>query len=645
MLPNDEVRLVPLTNEEISAEQIRRERKEWILNNYPSNLSEIQLVGFDKEFITSTRREDEKFLVRPDCHFRDENGLEYFVFYNNRITQLRDLLYKKFKDELSKHSFLLHTISNSLSRVANTSIDNVNNKKFFKVSAGDLAKSAFSGYFAFGTGIAMRSKKYKPIVNIVGALSTTCGHLKYAYETYGTDLDNNTDKVCVFIVNKNVNGFCPVFLCEDYCTCEKEINSIINSSHTDKEIIDSLDDLLENYKEGIRPSTSILRSVRFCFPLNRVSYYLSNFERSLQDKDLETLEAMYKLRKKVNRLTLEHRFIFTQNEAPILDVPINRCKLIVDSKSQTMVFLERAEVKRFQKDIEIELDRKASNVTFKYELGRLTGPQLREIVNRLKPKSYSLMIDKMSSQIIEMEAMKKQERRRAITYGVKGGVQIIGNFTNLVLTALADNGNKSNEFSIDDINDYLDTEKRNKEQGEFVLSLNEYLMDSNFDLAKENDADISVDKIPFVPDSPKNVIDTGFNDDDKIVMRKKPENLTKLGQALKQSLLTSSDIDQLSESFKHFIEASRINAQIELLRKQRRYIEVIHEKNLELINLFKLYIELVKCDFMGRENFSGALITEERKEEVRAENTEIAKRLVLLREYKAKEIKKLEDEI
>lgn len=37
-------------------------------------------------------------------------------------------------------------------------------------------------------------------------------------------------------------------------------------------------------------------AVEFNFPINRVSYYLSNFEKDLQSKDVETLKEMYTLR-------------------------------------------------------------------------------------------------------------------------------------------------------------------------------------------------------------------------------------------------------------------------------------------------------------------------------------------------------------
>ena len=72
---------------------------------------------------------------------------------------------------------------------------------------------------------------------------------------------------------------------------------------------------------------------------------LSNLEKNLQDKDLETLSAMYALREKINRLTLEHRFIFEQNRAPILNIRIDRCKIIVEDMHRTMIFLDREETK------------------------------------------------------------------------------------------------------------------------------------------------------------------------------------------------------------------------------------------------------------------------------------------------------------
>ena len=65
------------------------EQKSEILKKYPPNLSEMQEIGFGVKTVAPNGELVEK-RVRPDCHFRGDDGKEYLIFYNNHIKQLKE---------------------------------------------------------------------------------------------------------------------------------------------------------------------------------------------------------------------------------------------------------------------------------------------------------------------------------------------------------------------------------------------------------------------------------------------------------------------------------------------------------------------------------------------------------------------------
>ena len=71
-----------LTEVSAQTESIRKtesEQKSEILKKYPPNLSEMQEIGFGVKTVAPNGELVEK-RVRPDCHFRGEDGKEYLNF-------------------------------------------------------------------------------------------------------------------------------------------------------------------------------------------------------------------------------------------------------------------------------------------------------------------------------------------------------------------------------------------------------------------------------------------------------------------------------------------------------------------------------------------------------------------------------------
>ena len=71
---------------------------------------------------------------------------------------------------------------------------------------------------------------------------------------------------------------------------------------------------------------------------------------------------MSPLRRKIDVALLEFRFIFEEMNSPILDIKIDRYKLLTDSNELKSIFLEKEETKKFIVRIEESLQRKASNL-------------------------------------------------------------------------------------------------------------------------------------------------------------------------------------------------------------------------------------------------------------------------------------------
>lgn len=359
------------------------EQKSEILKKYPPNLSEMQEIGFGVKTVAPNGELVEK-TVRPDVHFRGEDGKEYLVFYNNHIEQLRDIIHKKVENGIEEHSYALIGDKGLLQDFADGKDCWDENLRWIP--------HYIKPYFA----------KCQEYFYEILKMAVSSGKLTNAVKEYGGTLDN-TDTPCVALVDRDLSE--PIYIdkIDGLEKVEKEFYNIMTSQNSYKGKVAQLNNLLDGYLNKVTPEASDAHATAFCFPLNRASYYLSNLEKNLQDKDLETLSAMYALREKINRLTLEHRFIFEQNKAPILNIKIDRCKIIVEDKHRTMIFLDREETKKFITTIKDMLDSKASVLSNKYPIDEpFSKDELRKIAETLDIDSAQGLLDKAEKEVRDL---------------------------------------------------------------------------------------------------------------------------------------------------------------------------------------------------------------------------------------------------
>ena len=556
-------------------------RKSEILKTYPPNLSEMQEIGFGA-FKTESGEVVEP-RVRPDAHFRADNGKEYFIFYENHLDILRDTLYKTLQNLYEEYytTFLLGR--NFLNNEANDGgffttlislpgmwvTDNIANLDFLL------------GLFGLSNGVASARDKARLLMERSKELIKECESRELLRKS-----GIPTKGILTFVQKDLKNPFVNIFAPSDYNQIEKNFNDIMLAGSNDKNTIAQINSALDKYYEEMTPRASVGHAVDFTFPLSRASYYLSNFEKDLQSKDEETLSAMFELRKKINRLTLEHRFIFEQNKAPILGITIDRCKIILEDEQRTMIFLDQQETKKFIQKIEKMLDSKASIISGQYSFEGFTGPQLRELAESLKPESFQDMIDEMEKDIRTAEKECDKIKAASMFSAARAVKQFavrddIIQFASNLLTdsGVSTQSGQIQKFNENDVKEYLSAQNSSKLSG----------MESPLALAV-NDLN-----------------------------------------------LTPVEKSSLIKSFEQFLEYRDMQANLEIKKSKKDYLDEVKKDQDDFLNLFKLYIRLVRGDYNTRNDFWGIVV-----EEVKKCCETVNKRLRTLREYFIQEIQRLD---
>ncbi len=533
------------------------EQKSEILKKYPPNLSEMQEIGFGVKTVAPNGELIEK-TVRPDVHFRGEDGKEYLVFYNNHIEQLRDIIHKKVENGIEEHSYAFIGDKDFLLDTANGKVNNIGFRE-------DLRLIPFYTKASF--------KKYKESFLKTLRMARSSGRLTNAVKEYGGTLDN-TDTPCVAFVDRDLSK--PIYIdkIDGLEKVEKEFYNIMTSQNSYKGKVAQLNNLLDGYLNKVTPEASDAHAMAFCFPLNRASYYLSNLEKNLQDKDLETLSAMYALREKINRLTLEHRFIFEQNKAPILNIKIDRCKIIVEDKHRTMIFLDREETKKFITTIKDMLDSKASVLSNKYPIDEpFSKDELRKIAETLDIDSAQDLLDKAEKEVRDLT---KDCNSQFANAGVSA-LRAVSEFSiqktddpNSPLVKFTGNPISENEknkfkFTKEEIKEYVDSQR----QG----NLNEVETKGNARFNLNNDEDL-----------PK-------NDANEKTLKNK-DNRSLLEKVIDKLNLNTFAMSSLMDAFEKYLDYCVKLGELHTKEDKRNFIKKLKENEEDYVNLLKLYIRL-----------------------------------------------------
>lgn len=489
------------------------------------------------------------------------------IFYNNHIEQLRDIIHKKVENSIDENKYALIGDKGLIRDVSDGKVEN-----FGVIQCLRLIPYSFKAFF----------NKYEETFFEIFKNAVSSGRLKNAVKKYGGSLDN-TNTPCWAIVARDLSETISVENMEGFEKIEREFYDIMTSHSPYKSKVEQLNKLLDNYLNKSTPEASNIHTMFFCFPLNRASYYLSNLEKNLQDKDLETLSAMYALREKINRLTLEHRFIFEQNRAPILNIRIDRCKIIVEDMHRTMIFLDREETKKFITKAEKMLDTQASEISKTYSFEGFSGKRLRELAESLNLESFQDIIDNENQELNRMEAESSKILADAGTAAGRTAIEFLINLDSLEMKSSFDSSRSINsKFSEEEVKEYLETQKQN---------------DSGSDGKSYNSLNQMID---------------GLN-------------------------LTPFEKSSLNRAFEKYLEYRVMQSDIILKRSKRDFLNKVKTNQEDFINLFKLYILMVRGGYTTRNDFYGVTIEEDRRYET------LDGRGRFMRKYFIEEIQRLDD--
>lgn len=611
---------------ELIKEMINEEAKEHALVNYPHIISELREIKLDLDM-----PDGKSATIRPDGHFIGPDGEEFFVCFNSNLSKLKEIIFNALKQHYSNHSARLWVYQHYFFDTAQST----DPRK--EATAGSKALTFLKGtisspiiwYNAFASDT-------DEILNKANFLSSECAALNKFMSEFGTKVEGSkTPCIVKFRKDPSHHGITRI---EDpfYGVLEQGLYYLsVNNSDLENRV-HTFNTLLDFCLKIYTPNASIENAIGFAFPLTRIDHYLRQIENDgLDDKDPDTVFAIRTLREKINLLSLRYKFASLNEQAPLLNVRIGRCKIILETDNKKMIFIDRTQTKAFIKEIEKKLDAQASNITGNHDFQPMTGAQLRDLVRALNPESYQNMLDNLHSEIIDMKAQTKSLKAQAIATCAKVSLKILDLKGNVQMLIPGNNDSKYTNFTKDEIKEYIETDKhiQSSAENKFIeLDVIEHMRNSN----PTADAKcIAVSELsPAKPQEPK--VDRGFEEKILIPQREVAENMTRLGQELRRANFKQKDIDDLLKGFHYFIESQRIGEHIKIRENQQKYIKKLKNYQSDFINLFKLYIQLYRLDLKDRVDYYGILIEETKNEtkDGRGEN---------MREYSVNEVKNLDD--
>ena len=341
--------------------------KDLLIENYLPNLSNYEKIikTFEIKLDHGQKKDSKPYELFPNGNFTKEKG--YFIFYNDNLKNLIDL-YKAYLGEyIKQHDFALLFKRDNLNKV-------------FKEVGFEYNSDADNSYNPFKLVSGLISNYWKQdIIEKSDILAKNLIELKKAQQNY------NDKKICAVQISENlfdeklsVHYFDIKYINEIECLKNEKIDEIQKLNLFDKKI--------DELKKEIMPENSIDKMSEFCFVLNIISEYLSNFERSFETKTLDLLKIMNIIRIKLDYFLLDYRYKFVENQSPILNIKIKRYKMLCDSPGKTSIYFEKGEARNFKRNLREELDNKAKNIDSKYLFQDIT---IDEIINIARNNNFN----------------------------------------------------------------------------------------------------------------------------------------------------------------------------------------------------------------------------------------------------------------
>ena len=429
---------------EISTEQLKKEIK----LNYLPILSSYQKISIK----TKGKKENDKiFDIKPDVNYIDgDSKKSYYVFYNNNLTGLREFYKYELDRLLDKHSIILYYLSDYLKKL-------------------DINIENQSNYDPLSMASWLLSLTNQSTVNKAKTLARNLIAIRDIENTlYGTNLTQN---ICEVTVSEEelLNGkelftdlmYDKKFDNNRYLEVEVSLSNLENTFKDHLSYINKLDDIIEKYKEEIGENiVSKEKKLFFSFILNRASYYLSQAVEQLKENfELDLLQKLDKLRRKINYLLLKFRYKYVENERAILGILIDQLKILINTNDIKSIYLEKTQVIKFIRELEKALETKATNLSKERKFEPISIEDIKEIA---KLRDVNIASDEniknsIKDKIEELEEQIDKNKSEMQSISIKYGINLLATTSGIPQLNMDTNnkntkdGNKDEEEGINKI--------------------------------------------------------------------------------------------------------------------------------------------------------------------------------------------------
>ena len=526
------------------------------------------------------------------------NQKNYYIFYNDNLKILIDLYKLELKKYLKKHDVVLYfkkdNLNNTLREIGFDPLPDKNTGPLKSLSK------------------AIACNWYEDVIDHADILAKNLSDLNSVISEFSDKITQ--EKMCAVIVSENLfeeriylkkyfenshKNNCLKFI--------KKIEDIKIQKLDDIEKLKLIEEMINELKKEINPENSTDNLIDFCFVLNKISEYLSNFERALQTKEFDLLKIMDLNRRKLDFYLLEFRYKFVENNSPILNIKINRYKILCDSKEMTSIYLEKGEVKNFIKNLKDELDKKAKNIASKYQFQDIELNDIIKVAKEINFNKYEDLINSYNKKINDYKHQYESKRVELYSSAAKDIINItFSDFTGMNLNLKGTN----KKIPLNKIEKFLNSDKKLKEKEEKKEKKEE---------KEEKKKETKEEKKEETKEEKKDNTENGENidknkikeDENDILNEKRKKNLNSIGIDTKK--MSNEIIELITKKFQLYYDMKNINDNKNECITMRNLIREKLNYNYDFFNILKLYCYLEKR-LIQKDDYIGVILEEKNKD-------------------------------